>query len=50
MNPEFWNIGIRIEDDILVTEQGYENLTSDAPKTFAEIETIIANKQRILYE
>lgn len=44
VNPEFWNIGIRIEDDVLVTEQGYENLTSDAPKTFAEIEAIMGNK------
>ncbi|GHO51017.1 aminopeptidase P N-terminal domain-containing protein [Ktedonospora formicarum] len=44
VNPEFWNTGIRIEDDILVTEQGYENLTSGAPKTFAEIEALITHK------
>ena len=31
-------IGIRIEDDILVTEAGYENLTRAIPKTVAEIE------------
>jgi Xaa-Pro aminopeptidase len=31
-------IGIRIEDDILVTESGSRNLTADAPKTVLEIE------------
>ncbi len=37
---EFRNIGIRIEDDILVTKTGCEVLTRDAPKTRAEIETL----------
>ncbi|VAX11671.1 Xaa-Pro aminopeptidase [hydrothermal vent metagenome] len=36
------NIGIRIEDDVLVTKDGYDVLTKDAPKTFAEIETIMS--------
>ena len=39
--PEaFRGIGIRIEDDILVTHQGNENLTSAVPKTIAEIEAL----------
>jgi Xaa-Pro aminopeptidase len=38
--PEhLWNIGIRIEDDVLVTAQGCEVLTAAAPKTVAEIES-----------
>jgi Xaa-Pro aminopeptidase len=37
--PEhFWNIGIRIEDDVLVTAQGCDILTREAPKTVADIE------------
>jgi Xaa-Pro aminopeptidase len=34
-------IGIRIEDDVLVTASGYEVLTSDAPKEIDEIERIV---------
>ena len=41
--PEhFWNIGIRIEDDALVTADGCEILTDAAPKTVAEIESLMA--------
>jgi Xaa-Pro aminopeptidase len=32
------DIGIRIEDDILVTETGHENLSRKIPKTIADIE------------
>jgi Xaa-Pro aminopeptidase len=37
--PEaFWNIGVRIEDDVLVTATGVENLTVAAPKSVADVE------------
>lgn len=40
--PEhFWNIGIRIEDDVLVTHTGHEILTTAAPKTIPEIEELM---------
>lgn len=37
----FWNIGIRIEDDVLVTANGCEVLTINAPKTVANIESLM---------
>ncbi|RLJ67730.1 aminopeptidase P N-terminal domain-containing protein [Sulfurisoma sediminicola] len=37
----FWNIGVRIEDDALVTAGGCEVLTSKAPKTIAGIEQLM---------
>jgi Xaa-Pro aminopeptidase len=41
--PEhFWNIGIRIEDDVLVTADDCEILTIAAPKTVADIEAVMA--------
>ncbi|SFP58572.1 aminopeptidase P Metallo peptidase. MEROPS family M24B [Nitrosomonas cryotolerans] len=40
--PEvFWNIGIRIEDDVVVTQVGHELLTIAAPKEIAEIEELM---------
>jgi Xaa-Pro aminopeptidase len=37
----FWNIGIRIEDDAVVTANGCELITEDAPKAVAEIEALM---------
>lgn len=43
IDPAFWGIGIRIEDDILVGEQGAnENLTKAIPKSVAEVEATMA--------
>ncbi len=40
--PEaFWNIGVRIEDDIVVTANGHDNLTAGVPKAIADIEALM---------
>ena len=39
---KWWNIGIRIEDDVLVTRGDPEVLSAAAPKTVAEIEALMA--------
>ncbi|MBC7455833.1 MAG: Xaa-Pro aminopeptidase [Massilia sp.] len=35
---QFWHIGIRIEDDVLVTPQGHSVLSDGAPRSVADIE------------
>jgi Xaa-Pro aminopeptidase len=41
-DQKWWNIGVRIEDDILITSGAPENLSKDAPRTVAEVETLMA--------
>ena len=38
------NLGVRIEDTVLVTKTGYEILTKGAPKEIAEIEALISER------
>jgi Xaa-Pro aminopeptidase len=42
----FHNIGIRIEDDVIVTKKGAEVLTSRAPKDPDQIEALMARGAR----
>lgn len=42
---QYRGIGVRIEDDILVTATGYENLTASVPKQIDDIEALMAAAQ-----
>lgn len=39
----WWDIGVRIEDDLVVTKDGYELLTKGLPRTVDEIEAVMAS-------
>lgn len=41
-DPKWWNIGVRIEDDVLITEGEPEVLSGTVPKTTADIEKTMA--------
>ena len=43
IDPRWKGIGVRIEDDILVTESGFEDLTAACTKDPAEIEKLRAS-------
>ncbi|MGZ5105517.1 MAG: M24 family metallopeptidase, partial [Usitatibacter sp.] len=40
----FWNIGVRIEDDVLVTAKGREILTAECPKTVKDVEAAVLGR------
>lgn len=46
-DPKWWNIGIRIEDDILITEKAPVNLSEDAPRAWDEIEALMKEKSAL---
>ena len=44
VDQKWRGIGIRIEDNLLITNNGHENLTIAAPKSIDEIEALMMNK------
>jgi len=43
-DPRFRGIGVRIEDDLVITEGGHENLTSSIPKLPDELEALVGDR------
>ena len=43
-NSKWWNIGIRIEDDIIITKTGPVNLSKGAPRKWREIESLMSKE------
>lgn len=41
VDHRWWGIGVRIEDDILVTEEGWQNLTGDLAVEVSDIEALL---------
>ncbi|WP_227990758.1 aminopeptidase P N-terminal domain-containing protein [Flavisolibacter ginsenosidimutans] len=43
-DKKWWGIGVRIEDDALITQDGYELLSAFSPRSVADIEKMMAEK------
>jgi len=44
VDPRWWNIGVRIEDTVLITDKGSDCLSCGAPKEVADVERAVGKK------
>lgn len=49
IDPKWWGIGVRIEDDILVTKDGHKNLSQNLVKEIDEIEQLMKTNSNYEY-
>lgn len=43
-DKKWWNIGVRIEDDVLINKDGYTLLSKDAPRKSEDVEKMVMQK------
>jgi Xaa-Pro aminopeptidase len=43
-DKKWWNIGVRIEDDIAIKKDSYENLSAESPRKWEDVEKMAAQK------
>ena len=46
-DPKWWNIGVRIEDDVLITQDGPVNLSAGAPRDWEGIEAMMQQESAL---
>ena len=46
VDPKWWNIGVRLEDTVLVTKDGYDCLSCAAPREVADVERTVQSGKK----
>jgi Xaa-Pro aminopeptidase len=46
-DPKWWDIAVRIEDDVIIGKQSFENISSAAPRSVDEVEKMAAKKSAL---